>query len=262
LTDYTQTAYQPPDAPVEYPVRLATYDIGWYDTDTFFLGETYGQGNLNDYIIISQTTRYEVPTGSQTILRADVMAEDWTRNPVQNQFAFRTASGYSPRTYRGVEIVNIADGILTTIGAGPAGCDLVWSPDGTTLAYTGRVQPMTSCYDPVNALYFMDGTTGQLTQYIAAETGAARATGWVRIQSNVSPEANAGPDQTLPDADTLCPATGSTYTLNAPDMFLNRVHSTVGQGGFQDINWRPVPCHGPVGTYSLNLRRSISSWLH
>ncbi len=34
----------------------------------------------------------------------------------------------------------------------------------------------------------------------------------------------------------------------AADMFLNWVYSTIGQGGFQDINWEPDTCHGPIGS--------------
>jgi Tol biopolymer transport system component len=199
LTNYTQTAYQPPEAPVEYPVRLAWYDSVWYDTHTILLGATYGQEVPGDYVIRSQIIEYDLLNDSQTILRSDMTAEEWTPSPVQNLFAFRTASGYSPRTRHGVEIANVAAGVLTTIGSGPAGCDLAWSPDGATLAYTGRGQPMRSCYYSyysADTLYFMDSLTGQLAQYTPVEMEPVQAVGWVALTAfNATPTANAGPDQ-------------------------------------------------------------------
>ncbi|NLX08827.1 MAG: hypothetical protein GXY36_04165 [Chloroflexi bacterium] len=205
LTNYTQTAYQPPEAPVEYPVRLAWYDSVWYDTHTILLGATYGQEVPGDYVIRSQIIEYDLLNDSQTILRSDMTAEEWTPSPVQNLFAFRTASGYSPRTRHGVEIANVAAGVLTTIGSGPAGCDLAWSPDGATLAYTGRGQPMRSCYYSyysADTLYFMDSLTGQLAQYTPVEMEPVQAVGWVALTAfNVPPTANAGPDQTVTAAD-------------------------------------------------------------
>ncbi|MBN2306210.1 MAG: PD40 domain-containing protein [Anaerolineae bacterium] len=184
LTNYTQTAIQAPNAPGDYPLRWGIYDTGWLDADTFFLGETFAQTDVSN--LTSQTVRYDVDTGERTILRADMMAEAWTPNPVYDQFAFRTASGYpNGRTYHNVEIASVEAGTLSTVGSGPAGCNLAWTPDGSTLAYTGHEQRIENCSGPVRVLYFMDATTGQLISYPLAETGDVRAGGWIKNQPDV-----------------------------------------------------------------------------
>ncbi|MBC8099988.1 MAG: hypothetical protein H7Y11_11145 [Armatimonadetes bacterium] len=62
----------------------------------------------------------------------------------------------------------------------PSGCNLAWSPDGATLAYT--VHPDNNCDASVEKIVFVDAATGAITEHVVPiSTAGTRVlpVGWV-----------------------------------------------------------------------------------
>lgn len=193
ITSYTTTAIQPPDAPIDYPIRWARYDPFWVDGNTLLVSVSYAETSTDN--ILDQITSYNLKDNSTTILRTDGRGVRWARHPSLGYLAFGLVRGYyASSPLFAVERATFDTGHLNTIAVLPAGCDLSWSPDAEYLAYTVRADMNAECESPMTSAIIVDSSTGEVKEKILGAAGSMMPVGWIKSQPIVPPKANTGQD--------------------------------------------------------------------
>lgn len=157
----------------QYPILAVDFSLFWYDADTLLIGVI----DNKLWTDINQTIAYHPSTQTTTVL-SSLMTREWVRNPVSGQLAYRafTTDAFTP-VNPVIHLSTYADEVLTVNATLPNGCDLDWSPDGATLAYTVRG---VTCTEPVTALAFYDVASGTTQQVAVTDYREVLPVGWVR----------------------------------------------------------------------------------
>lgn len=151
------------------------FETFWYDDDALIIGVTHRRTGAD----FNQTIIYHPSDGTSAVL-SDFMTRAWARNPVTGLLAFRafTTSGFEP-VNASIKLATYQNDTLTVDTTLPSGCDLAWSPDGATLAYTLRGAGRNDCTQPVTALAFYDVAAGTTQQVDVSGYQTMIPVGWV-----------------------------------------------------------------------------------
>ncbi len=154
-------------------VLTPSIETFWHDDDTLLISVTHVRTGVD----VNETIAYHPSTQTTTVL-SGLMTREWARNPLSGQLAYRafTTDAFAP-VNPVIHLATYTHNTLTVQATLPNGCDLDWSPDGTTLAYTVRG---TTCTEPVTALAFYDVATGTTQQVAVSDYREVLPVGWVR----------------------------------------------------------------------------------
>jgi hypothetical protein len=170
VTNYTLPYFS---EPMPIATNNAMYETFWHDDDTLLISVTHVRTGVD----VNETIAYHPSTQTTTVL-SGLMTREWARNPVSGQLAYRafTTDAFAP-VNPVIHLATYTHDTLTVQATLPNGCDLDWSPDGATLAYTVRG---TTCTEPVTALAFYDVATGETQQVAVSDYREVLPVGWVR----------------------------------------------------------------------------------
>ncbi len=163
----------------------AKYETHWYNSQILLIAAVYSDDSNATH---SAFLSYQTDNGMTNDLSlSDV--EDITLNPtITSELAFRNATtvdalftSQNPEIY----IASFDGKQLKVLTRYSGGCDLSWSPDGTTLAYTQRGDN-TSCLDPIQAINFLHPMESAVqTHSMSAESAVvpeyAIPIGWIIV---------------------------------------------------------------------------------
>ncbi|MBK8025521.1 MAG: PD40 domain-containing protein [Chloroflexi bacterium] len=137
------------------------YEMFWFDNDSLFVSAT----NFVTGADGNQTMVYHPSNGTTTAI-SDLMTDRWVKNPVTGQLAYRAYEtvDFVPLN-PAIHVATFANDVLMIEAVLPDGCDLAWSPDGATLAYTLRGIGSDACVRDVTSLAFYD-VASETTQYV------------------------------------------------------------------------------------------------
>lgn len=138
------------------------YHTYWFDDQTLLIGLLTRSNKSNQ----TQTIVFHLPEGTSTTLLTEGVQE-WSVNSSSGELAFRSISTidlmngtpHDPSVKVGIFK---KDTLNTSLNLS-AGCNLAWSPDGLTLAYTRHTD--SKCANNVESIMFVDRATGNQTEY-------------------------------------------------------------------------------------------------
>jgi hypothetical protein len=160
------------------------YDLTWPNSQRLLVGATYIDNSIAD---VNQTLVYRLPQGTATALTND-HSGDWVQNPVTGQLAYRNFTTDEITSQNVVvKIATFSNDALAVSTTLPSGCDLSWSPDGTTLAFSQRGENSQECYRPVHAISFYNQTTNQTYQIDVSQYEWAIPVGWAALPDITPP---------------------------------------------------------------------------
>lgn len=169
VTSFTVEAANRPQGAI---IR-GSYDAIWTNAQTLVVGAAV---QINTDAVSTQTVAYTVPEISSTIL-SSMATRGWSLNPVSGQLAFQVIEEAPNITdvFQSSEPVRItppdmslSESLAATDAASiftaQAGCDLSWSPDGSTLAFTIRADD--NCRLSVERIVFLDAQPGATREHV------------------------------------------------------------------------------------------------
>lgn len=167
-----------------------SYDMTWQTSEDLIVTSRIF---LQSEEPASQTIAYNTTTRTTQVI-APVTLVNLTSNPVSNALAFgvlpeedhtvTTSNQHPIQLISSVEMASVIEGVATltnlsrTIEA-TGGCDLTWSPDGQTLAYTIRAEG--NCRAPIEAILLVNSETAvvQLFDILPEDVGHVIPLGWL-----------------------------------------------------------------------------------
>lgn len=191
MTNFTSQVKNPDP----FVTVFASYAPVWYDAQSLLIGTLF----TNPAAQGTQTSVYSAPNFSPTTLMQE-MVQEWAINPINKKLAFRSLTISPPSTEpqnAAIKIAALNGTTLDILYAYTAGCDLSWSPDGATLAYTDRGLPFLDCSLLTQRLVFVNESSGEKTVHaiLSGEASSIKnifPIGWIAVTSTSTSASTTG----------------------------------------------------------------------
>jgi dipeptidyl aminopeptidase/acylaminoacyl peptidase len=183
LTPYTsQTGDADSNRQSDYS---ANYQTAWFDGNHLLVSMSIrqffwpiSQPRPTPPPLIIESVVYKFPEQTKTSMIPNANVIEWDINPAAGKVAFTTIAE-TDGTTQPVKIASFDGQSLNVTITGPAGCNLDWSPDGVTLAYSDvGIRPRYACTDPLHYI-FVSAETAAVSQYVVPSDAKVITIGWV-----------------------------------------------------------------------------------